>query len=199
MEDQRNSQATKERIVQTAEALFAEHGYDATGVAEICSQAGITKGGFYHHFPSKQALFLELLTRWLDILDGQLAAFSAAAETVPQALSQMAGAMGHILAAGSGHLPMFLEFWSRAARDPEVFQTTIAPYRRYREYLAEFIRRGIQEGSLRQVDPEAAALSFVSMAVGLLLQGLLDPQGTDWEKAARQGVALMLDGLKSTE
>ncbi len=196
MEDHPQAQATRERILETAEALFAEQGYDATGVAEICEAAQVTKGGFYHHFPSKQTLFLELLTRWLAILDGQLAAFSAEADSVPEALVDMAGAMGHILAAGTGRLPMFLEFWSRAARDPEVFQATIAPYRRYREYLAGFISRGIEEGSLQRVDPELAALSIVSMAVGLLLQGLLDPQGADWPKAAEQGVGLILAGLR---
>ncbi len=196
-QNQQRGQETRERILEGAERRFAEQGYEATGVAEICKLAEVTKGGFYHHFPSKQALFLELLTRWLTMLDGQMATLGKGAETVPEALNQMAGMMGHIFAVGSGHLPMFLEFWSQAARDPEVSQATIAPYRRYRQYFAGMIKSGIDEGSLRRVDPEVASLALVSMAVGLLLQGLLDPQGEDWAHVAQEGVGLMLEGLQA--
>lgn len=44
----------KERIILTAEKLFAANGYDATSVNAIIAQADVSKGGFYHHFSSKE-------------------------------------------------------------------------------------------------------------------------------------------------
>lgn len=47
---------TEQRILQAALTLMREHGYENVSVRDICRQAGITTGAFYHHFPSKEAL-----------------------------------------------------------------------------------------------------------------------------------------------
>jgi len=196
MSAQRRGEATRERILQAAQECFAGHGYDATGVAEICRRAGVTKGGFYHHFPSKQALFLRLLENWLSGLDALLQATRDQAATVPEALLQMTGMVRQVFQAASGQLPMFLEFWNRAARDPAIWQATVAPYRRYRAFFAAMIEAGIAEGTLRPVDPELAAQLIVSVAVGLVLQGLLDPHGADWGQVVQESMRMLLDNLK---
>ena len=52
---QQRGEETHNRILDAAMEAFARDGYDDTSVAEICNLAGVTKGGFYHHFPSKWA------------------------------------------------------------------------------------------------------------------------------------------------
>lgn len=49
---------TKEAIIQTAVALFKEHGADNVSVDMICKECGITKGSFYHHFSAKDDILL---------------------------------------------------------------------------------------------------------------------------------------------
>ncbi len=51
--------AHRERIIDTALQLFRAHGFDGVGVAELMKQAGLTHGGFYGHFASKEALAAE--------------------------------------------------------------------------------------------------------------------------------------------
>jgi TetR/AcrR family transcriptional repressor of nem operon len=53
------AQANRAHIVETASALFREHGYDGVGVAELMAAAGFTHGGFYKHFRSKADLMAE--------------------------------------------------------------------------------------------------------------------------------------------
>jgi TetR/AcrR family transcriptional repressor of nem operon len=48
-----------ERIIETASRLFRERGLNGIGVAELMAAAGLTHGGFYAHFPSKDALAAE--------------------------------------------------------------------------------------------------------------------------------------------
>ncbi|WP_292986026.1 TetR/AcrR family transcriptional regulator [Pantoea sp.] len=50
------------RVVETASALFRQRGYDGVGVAELMSAAGLTHGGFYKHFGSKEDLLAEAMT-----------------------------------------------------------------------------------------------------------------------------------------
>lgn len=199
MKTQARAERTRERILNAALTEFARHGYDATGVAEICAAASVTKGAFYHHFAGKQALFLELLDAWLQAVDEQLQRANTATESFPLRLQSMAEAAQQVFVDAQGQVPMFLEFWAQAARDPTTWQATIAPYRRYRSWFAQIVAEGIADGSLRAVDPAAAAQVIVALAVGLLLQGLLDPEGADWGRAAEDGVQILLDGLRRRE
>jgi TetR/AcrR family transcriptional repressor of nem operon len=51
---------TRQRILTAASDLFREHGIDGVGVDAIMKEAGLTHGGFYLHFPSKEALAAEV-------------------------------------------------------------------------------------------------------------------------------------------
>jgi AcrR family transcriptional regulator len=51
---------TRETILRVAGELFAERGYQATSIADIASAAGATKGAVFHHFKSKDELFVEI-------------------------------------------------------------------------------------------------------------------------------------------
>lgn len=55
--------ATAARIVETAAARFAEHGYAATSVDDIARAAGVTRGAVYHHYRSKPGLFAAVAAR----------------------------------------------------------------------------------------------------------------------------------------
>jgi len=48
---------TRLKLMQTATQLIWDSNYDNVGIADICKQAGVTKGAFYHHFSSKAELF----------------------------------------------------------------------------------------------------------------------------------------------
>lgn len=172
---------------------FASRGFDATSVDDICSAARVSKGAFYHHFESKQALFLCLLDRWLGAIDEGLAELRQ--PTVPQTLVRVTAMLPEILAGAKDQLPMFLEFWVQASRDPKVWEASIEPYQHFRDYFADLIARGSADGSLRKVDPQITGQIILSMAIGILLQALVEPRGADWEETARQGMEILMKGL----
>ena len=195
MAQQRRGVDTRAHILAVAADCFTRAGYDATGVAEICAQAGVSKGAFYHHFPGKQDAFMALFEQWLAGVDVPFQAARGAAESVPERLFGLAGMVQHVFESAAGQIPMFIEFWRQAAKDPQVWAATIEPYRRYRMAFAELIAAGVAEGSLRPVDPDMVAQVLVSLGVGLLLQGVLDPTGADWGRTAQGAIALLLEGL----
>jgi AcrR family transcriptional regulator len=194
---QARSEETRQRITQNAARLFSDKGYDATGVAEICDASEVSKGAFYHHFPSKQAIFIELLQDWLKNLDEGLGKAARNAADVPDGLLGMAAEMKGVFAAADGRIQLFLEFWQQARRDPEVWKEFVAPYRRYQDFFAGIIQQGIDEGSLRPVDPRAAGHALVALAVGIVVQGVLDPKAAAWDQVTRDAVQLLIDGMTS--
>jgi TetR/AcrR family transcriptional repressor of nem operon len=68
--------ANREKILETAARLFRERGYDGIGVADIMKRAGLTHGGFYGHFASKDDLAAEITLRvlghdgWIERMTG---------------------------------------------------------------------------------------------------------------------------------
>lgn len=60
----------KKRIIQAANALFAEKGFKGTSVNDIVKRAEVSKGGFYHHFTKKEDIVDIILTSYVDDLTG---------------------------------------------------------------------------------------------------------------------------------
>jgi TetR/AcrR family transcriptional repressor of nem operon len=56
----------RQRIIETAGRLFRLHGFDGVGLADLMKAAGFTHGGFYNHFPSKEALAAEAASSGLN-------------------------------------------------------------------------------------------------------------------------------------
>lgn len=56
----------RERIIEVASKLFRERGFDGVGVADLMKSAGLTHGGFYGNFESKDDLILQACTRALE-------------------------------------------------------------------------------------------------------------------------------------
>lgn len=52
------------RLIEAARSLVRHKGFAATSVDELCAAAGVTKGAFFHHFPSKEALGVALVDDW---------------------------------------------------------------------------------------------------------------------------------------
>jgi AcrR family transcriptional regulator len=66
-----SERSNRERLLDSALQLFAERGYDAAGVQEVCTVAGVTKPTLYHYFGSKRGLLDALLReRSAPLLEG---------------------------------------------------------------------------------------------------------------------------------
>ncbi len=60
-----HKQATRERIVESARRLFNRRGFAQVSIDEIMEGAGLTRGGFYNHFQTKEELYAEAVTQIL--------------------------------------------------------------------------------------------------------------------------------------
>lgn len=68
MKQAQEQSPTKERLLEAAERLMLAKGYEATSVKEICEAAGLTKGGFFHYFASKEDLGKAVLDRFVSTM-----------------------------------------------------------------------------------------------------------------------------------
>jgi TetR/AcrR family transcriptional repressor of nem operon len=82
---------TRRRIIEVASEAFRRQGIEATGVAEITAAAGLTHGGFYRHFDSKEELVAEAVAMSLEkwVLQSERAAHQGTEAALAHALEYL--------------------------------------------------------------------------------------------------------------
>ena len=90
----RDKDATRQRLLDAAEQVFADKGYHGTVVDDIIRASDSSKGGFYFHFPNKQAIFLSLVDKLVPRLAAAIDR-AIAAETDP--IAQLDAALRTVL------------------------------------------------------------------------------------------------------
>jgi len=60
-----HKQQTRNKIIETARILFNRHGFEGVSIDQIMKASGLTRGGFYNHFKTKDALYQEAVSSFL--------------------------------------------------------------------------------------------------------------------------------------
>ncbi len=161
----------REAILRAALDCLATHGYGGTNMRTIAEAVGLTKGGLYAYFDSKEAILLTLADRYMEAQLERLA--PRAGETAEEQLAQGLAYLTPVTSeprAASG-LTAILDLWLSAAEIPAVRASMEARYTRYHAALAALVRRGMASGEFRaDADPEGAAGLILAARDGLIFQ-----------------------------
>jgi len=163
-------------------------------VDEICKTAGMSKGAFYHHFSSKQELFLEMLNQWLEIIDRYINTAREDSSNMLEIFMNISKAKQVFKDAGN-KLPVFIDLWIRATRDDKLRKITIGSYYKYLKLFKDLIEEGKKKKIIKNINSDTAARLIIAVAVGFIMQGMLDPDGTEWDKVAEDSPRILLEGI----
>lgn len=153
---------TRERVLDAAVNLFAEQGYDATSVAQVIERAGLTKGGFYHHFASKDALLYEV---YGDLITGQLERMDAIIGRRLPPADTLRALIVDLVESTAASAQRALVFWRELHRlGDEHTSTYRAARRRYHDAVRKLIRTAQASGDFAQV-ASADTITFTIFGV----------------------------------
>lgn len=165
---------TRDRILQSAQELFHERGYEAVGVAEICERASVNKGSFYHFFRTKENLGLNVIDSYWAQGRGAYDGFTEAGVPLEQLREFLAGMLAHMTQDKKDHGcvrgcllgNMALEL---APQAPAVQQRLNTVFQEQNGLLAGLIRRAVDAGDLPEQDANQSADDVIAHLEGAVL------------------------------
>lgn len=152
-------QSLRERIIDTAMHAFATHGIKAVKMDDIAQYLGISKRTLYEVFDNKEVLLFEGVKKYKSLKEQEMA----------QVVSVSNSVMDDILYVYKKKVEEFRQvnpaFYSDMERYPQVLAFLEEDRRQSREYMFDFLKRGVAEGYFRQdVDYRLAIVLFEATA-----------------------------------
>jgi AcrR family transcriptional regulator len=155
------------RLVTVATGLFAAQGYDATSVQQIVHAAGATKGGFYHHFASKDELLFEVYHR---VLAEQTRRLEEIASGPGDPAQRLTAVVADVIATSVDNLDELTVYLRSAHALPEDQRAAMrAERRRYHLRVRRLIEEGQRSGAFTADVPADVAVHFVYGAINQLV------------------------------
>ena len=192
-----SAQDRRHQILELATELFARQGYEGTTTRQLAKLAGVNEAIIFRHFPSKQELYWEVIEQQCAMRGGRaqlrhrLAGEGAEREIFVEIAREML-ARNRVLM----RLLLFSALEKHQLSE-RFFRTHVA---QYYEVLAEYIRKGIDQGRFRPTDPMLAARGFLGMLVYHFqiqeLFGGREYQDFDRQKVAETYVDIWLQGME---
>ena len=157
----KDPETRRSELIDTAEELFLENGYDETAVSEIVRNAGVAQGTFYHYFKSKDEVLSAITDRWIEEIRAGME--DIASRDGSDAIDKILGVFGFFSSIGKSrqrlveyvheerNAHLHIKFEKRVPR------IIIPPF-------SQMIEEGVDEGFFDVRYPELAALSIMETA-----------------------------------
>ena len=171
---QERSAKRRERILDAAFSVFSRRGYRQAGVDEVGRQAETSKGGVYFHFPTKEALFLELLRTTADRLTAKversIAPYDDPIERADVALRTVLGVF-------AGHRTMARLFLIDAVGAGSEFQAELQRlHQRFSGIIASQLDDAVEAGTIEPLDTEIAGMAWFGALNEVVMRWLMSGQ-----------------------
>ena len=167
-------EATRQKLLDAAVRLFAEHGYQGTSVEDVAEAAGFSKGAVYYNFDSKDELFEALVEANIALLVSSLESALDEAGTIDEKLKAAQRALAEREASGRGLFE--LEVLIQAMRDRKLRKRVAHGYSRMRDAIAALIDQQFAVANVEPpLPPDDLAVAIIAGSLGHGLLREMDP------------------------
>jgi AcrR family transcriptional regulator len=176
----------RERILRAASELIASDGIDEVRIARVANRARASTALVHHYFSTREELLAQALLQSFELAaDERFGAGPAAAGSATEGLAIAIEECLPTPGEGEREWVLWVELWLRATREPDLRPVAGRMYESYREWVARVIRRGVESGEFREVDPDEVADLAMALFDGLGVRALIRDPAMSLERARR--------------
>lgn len=163
----------KAQILDAASTVFLKKGFDAARMEEIAAGAGLSIGGVYWYYKSKEEVILGLMDA---ITNTDLEDLHALLDAPGPVIERLKGYVRASVPPTEKLSPLFYDFYSLGGRDHRVRARLQEYFHAYRQVIAALLDQGVARGEFRPVDVDRLAILFAALYEGMLEMAMLDPE-----------------------
>jgi AcrR family transcriptional regulator len=186
----------REALIDAANQVFAEHGYDAATTREIAERAGCAEGLIHRYFAGKRGLLLAILDQRAAVVTDEFGAGLAEVESVQEEIEQI---LLHELDAKWERRDFMRVCVSQAAIDAELGAAVRAKVQeRFVDFIACRLRRHQEAGRIRagvDIGAIAHALSGIGFAIGFMYQFAFAGHRAESDRTVRAAADAIARGI----
>jgi TetR/AcrR family transcriptional repressor of nem operon len=156
-----HKQETRRKIIEAAGRLFRERGYNGVGVDAVMAEVGLTAGGFYAHFASKEALFSEAIG---DILTTRNASLANVLPVEEDGRAWLRTLINVYLS--RSHRDTIADGCPLPALTPDVSRQSQATREKYEQHLQQFLSEIEARMPAGDPPPRARAMALIAHLIG---------------------------------
>jgi AcrR family transcriptional regulator len=188
--------ATRQHILAVATEAFLAHGYVGTSLSDLIGAAGITKGAFYHHFPSKEALAVEVVRARQAEETALVVQAAAGHDRAVDQLRAGARAAADLKDQDQGQATSLQRLCAELSEDPKLAPQIAKICDAWIDAAAGLVARAQLQGDIRaDVDARQAAEVLVATVLGAEQQCVMTARHDDFRGEFRARMARCLDLL----
>lgn len=175
----------REQMLRAALEVIAERGYADTRIADVAERIGISPALVIYYFKTKDQLLTESIRYldniWYAVGQRRMAELPTAAARIEEIVAM--SCLPEADAEPRTSWTLWLDFWTLAARNPEVAGLRQRDDERWRDMISSLVTDGQQAGEFRVVDADNFAILLCSLLDGLAIQIALDDPVVGPERA----------------
>ena len=192
----RDKEATRQRILEAAEEVFAEKGYHGAVVDDIVQAADTSKGGFYFHFPNKQGIFLALMEALTPRL---ISAAERAISQEAEPVAKLDAALRTVLETFSRHRRLSKILLIEAVGLGHGFEEKLMEVRaQFAAVIQKYLDQAIAEGAIAPLDTKITAFAWLGAVNEIVMRWVVtgDPQRLEDVLPALRALLLRSVGIR---
>lgn len=187
---------TRKKLINAALELFSNKGYHGTTMDDIAQKANVAKGTVYYNFPSKAALFAELVVEGINYIlnrvELKLNNEEKRSEQIREIINLLIG-----ICFKYDNLAIILFHELGNSLDKEVKKVIEARMKKLVKYIEEIIAYGVKQGEFKKIDPKITAAALLGTINGVFSSYIKIPakQRVENEKIVEQVQTIILQGI----
>lgn len=191
------SEERKAQIINAAEDVFTQKGFNEARMDDIADETGLSKGTLYLYFKSKDDLITAILDRMFQFEFKQMADLNSANLSAADTIWKMTDILAKDILGFMRLAPIVYQFLALAFRNKYVQKALKKYINQYIDMITPIIEQGIKSGEFRKVDAREVAIAISAIIEGTLLLWVYDRDLVEPEKHIRSGIKLLLEGVQA--
>jgi AcrR family transcriptional regulator len=156
-----DNRTVRDKILAAAVQLFAEYGYHAATMRDIAQIAGIQAASIYYHYPSKQALLVEIMESHMRQLNTNLERIVSKSHKIQQCLFEAIS--NHIVLHTTYKSEFFIIDTEIRALEGDNRGMILALRDHYEDLIQGLLREGMEQGVLCKTDVKISSYAIIAM------------------------------------